>query len=147
MEKFTPILNCSVGFGGFLRWVANVPENEILEWQGVYLNRRINRILTTMFIGSEPFVAGIRVQEIQGAMIQFGRYEDNMKLGFRSSVIGWEETAPDELKKRIRTAVFYSDAYGLPCAEGDLNLIMAEIVAMQNEEPVVPDGRGLVWPT
>jgi len=52
----------------------------------------------------------------------------------------------NKIKKRIRTAIFYSDAYGLPCAEGDLTLIAAEIAAMQNEEPVVPDARGLICP-
>jgi hypothetical protein len=146
VTEFVPILNCSVGFGGFFRWVANVPVHEILELQGSHVSRRVNRILTTMFVGNEPFIAGIRVQEIKGAAIEFGR-DEHMKLGFRSSVIGWGEGAPNELKKHIRTAIFYSDIHGLPCAEGDLTLIAAEIAAMENEEPVVPDARGLIWPT
>lgn len=144
--EFVPILNCSVGFGGFCRWVANLPEHEFIELQDSHISRRVNRVLTTMFVGDDPFIAGIRVQEIRGAQILLGR-DEHMKLGFRSSVIGWGEAAPDELKKRIRTAIFYSDVHGLPCAEGDLTLIAAEIAAMQNEEPVVPDARGLIWPT
>ncbi len=135
-QKFLPILNCSVVVTGFLRWVANKPESEIIELIDGVTTKRVNRVLVAMDLPAdwddEEQPSSLF---LHGAKVLFGRGAAGLK--FQINAIGCERN----IDSLVRTAIFYRDQFGWLRAEGDIVLIEAEIAAMRNGEFTVPDSR------
>lgn len=127
MNKFAPILNCSVAARGRFRWSSPTEQTDLLEMIDTVITRRVHLVLTTMDYDEKR---GFEVWKHM-ASIQFGRMSD-AKIGYFGLEFLIQPTQGENVEHLVRTAILYRDQHGRLGAEGDLGLIAEELGVMKD---------------